>query len=272
MGQINFKQLVINGIADKLNQNDLAGYLYREFRKANTNEFYDYNTFFQNCMDVTSLLKKQLDLELRSQIEEINQYRSFYEDHTMKFSESSTLTQIERCNLALKEMDQQIEALNITKVNFDLGKLIGFKGKYLIYISDVETIESALENVKTKYLETKRDKEPAKFNSKLSNECLTKIVQHLISKEKQLSTTDAGLWLYWFNRNPLLENPTQLVWNGSATMLANVMSTICGTYQTVAAKAAFKNWKKTTVSKSGDNKSELIKELHHIILKNPQKI
>jgi hypothetical protein len=271
MEKIKFMQIVINGITDKLNQNDLAGYFYREFRKAHINELYDQTTFFQNCLDVTSIFKRQLKLEYQSQITEINRFRKNYEDYTMKFRDPSPLTQIERCDLALKEKDQQIAALDKTKVNFDLGMLIGFKGKYFIYLSDVETIESGIENAKIKCIENNEKKDPTKFKSILSDECLIKIMQLLMSKEKQLSTTDAGLWLYWFNRNPMFKNPTQLIWNGSATMLANVMSTICGIYQTVAAKTAFKEWKKGNVSKSGDNQSNLVKEINAIILINTAK-
>ncbi len=102
-----------------------------------------------------------------------------------------------------------------------------------------------------------------KFKSELSDDCLINIM-HLLVKQKELPSTDVDLWLYWFNRKSI-NNTTQLIWSGTPTMLANVMSTICGTYQRIAAKVAIKDWKDASVSMSGRRKADLIKEIEQKI-------
>jgi hypothetical protein len=138
------------------------------------------------------------------------------------------------------------------------------------YDTGVDTYISGKFNMVLEYCKTKlkAPTDQTKFDApKLSDDCLTKIMQHLVDKN-QLSKTDAGLWLYWFNRNPKFENPTQLNWSGTPTMLANVMSQICGTYQTVAAKAAIKDVKITNVSKSKYKNGAMYKAINQIMTIN----
>ncbi len=115
----------------------------------------------------------------------------------------------------------------------------------------------------------KRNNQPAKFKSNYSDESLTKIMQLLVSK-KQLAETDLDLWLYWFNRSTKYETPIQMDWIGTPTMAANVFSTICGNYQTVAAKAAFKDIKITNVSIRKDKPNTLLKRINGIIVMDKQ--
>jgi hypothetical protein len=104
-----------------------------------------------------------------------------------------------------------------------------------------------------------------KFDApKLSNDCLTKIMMHLVDK-KQLSKTDAELWLYWFNRNPLFDNPKQLKWIGSPTMLANVMSQICGNYQKSVAKNAFEPTSHTAPTMSKYKNTKMYRTINQIM-------
>jgi hypothetical protein len=63
-----------------------------------------------------------------------------------------------------------------------------------------------------------------KFNSVLSDNCLVKIMHYLISKE-QLAYTNSDLWLFWFNRKSITK-PEPLNWDGSPTMLSNVIQHI----------------------------------------------
>jgi len=63
-----------------------------------------------------------------------------------------------------------------------------------------------------------------KFQSFLSDECLIKIMQHLIQKNL-LENTNSDIWLYWFNRKSI-NNPETLKWINSNTMLSNVIQHI----------------------------------------------
>lgn len=111
-----------------------------------------------------------------------------------------------------------------------------------------------------------QQKEPQKFNSNYSDDCLKKILLYLI-KKSLMPATDAGLWLYWFNRNPKYNNPTQLKLNSkfSPTLLANVMQTICGEYQTVSAKNAIEKLKIVRPAIRNDRPNEVIKDIMQFI-------
>jgi len=155
-----------------------------------------------------------------------------------------------------------------------VGKLYPLPKKtdsFLPYVSNYDVlrpdfIEKFCNNILTI---PKENNQPAKFKSNYSDESLTKIMQLLVSK-KQLAETDLDLWLYWFNRNTKYETPIQMDWIGTATMAANVFSTICETYQTVAAKAAFKDIKITSVSIPKDRPNTLLKRINGIIVIDKQ--
>lgn len=66
----------------------------------------------------------------------------------------------------------------------------------------------------------------SKFDSDLSNDCLVNIMILLMKEKKGLEQTNSDLWLYHFNRKPY-DNPTPLTWNGTPSMLTNVIQSIC---------------------------------------------
>ncbi len=78
------------------------------------------------------------------------------------------------------------------------------------------------------------------FNTDLSDASLLKIMKLLTEMPKGLKKdTDSGLWLYWFNRNPLHATKEPLIWEGTPAKISNIIQTICKTAEADSIMAAF---------------------------------
>ncbi|MEI6751853.1 MAG: hypothetical protein WCK78_01675 [Paludibacter sp.] len=89
-------------------------------------------------------------------------------------------------------------------------------------------------------IETKVDAEGnvlPKFDSPHTDECLIKIMHHLSHKSKIINP-NSDIWLFWFGRKSL-KNPEFLLWNGSPTLLSNVIQHLCGNCISNTIKIAF---------------------------------
>jgi hypothetical protein len=105
----------------------------------------------------------------------------------------------------------------------------------------------------------------SKFKSEYSDKCLTDIMHLLIKMKKGLDKeTDAGLWLYWFNRNPKYEKVEPFKWKGSPTMISNIIQTICKTAEADVIKEAF-GVEKVKPSASEYAKIKIIKSIKQLI-------
>ena len=102
------------------------------------------------------------------------------------------------------------------------------------------------------------------FTSNLSDEALNKIFQKLCKENKLPKNTDAGLWLYWFNRNPMSTDTKQLDWEGRPSMLTNVIQQICGEADADAIMAAF-GVKKCSPTQSKHINTDIGKTIAQII-------
>jgi len=108
-----------------------------------------------------------------------------------------------------------------------------------------------------------------KFNSKLSDDCLIKIMQYLFHKKK-LDNTNSDVWLFWFNRKHI-KVPEPLKWKGTPSMLSNVIQHICGESISNTIKTAFcmKEYAKPTRKEYESGKTH--KEIEQIITISKQK-
>lgn len=66
---MDFEKIVIKGITDKNNRKSLHKYFYREFKKAEKEEFFDADEFFDGCIAVTKKwegnIQKRIDRRKR---------------------------------------------------------------------------------------------------------------------------------------------------------------------------------------------------------------
>lgn len=103
-----------------------------------------------------------------------------------------------------------------------------------------------------------------KFQSFLSDECLIKIMQHLIQKNL-LENTNSDIWLYWFNRKPI-KSPETLKWNKSNTLLSNIIQHLCGESIALTVKTAFCTKVYVKPTKRKYERSRMYKEIEQIII------
>ncbi len=76
-----------------------------------------------------------------------------------------------------------------------------------------------------------------RFDTNLSSETLNKVKNYFIRNKMLAETTDEN-WLYWFKKSDF-ENPTNLNWTDTPTMLVNCFSYICTKRYRKAIKSAF---------------------------------
>lgn len=102
-----------------------------------------------------------------------------------------------------------------------------------------------------------------KFNSSLSDDCLIKIMHYLLHKKK-LINTNADIWLFWFNRN-YIKVPMHLIWDGSPTLLSNVIQHLCGESIAATIKTAFGTTVYVKTTKKRYERCRMYKEVEQII-------
>jgi len=102
-----------------------------------------------------------------------------------------------------------------------------------------------------------------KFYTTLTDECLIKIMHHLSNKSKLLNSNSA-VWLFWFDRKPL-KTPEFLDWNGSTTLLSNVIQHLCGECIACTVKTAFNTTAFVKPTKNKYEQSRMYKEIEQII-------
>jgi hypothetical protein len=121
------------------------------------------------------------------------------------------------------------------------------KYKHNLYLFDdnksiqpvISVFESTIESeyiVKNKKTKLQHDILP-KFDTQLSDDCLIKVM-HYLAHKKKLINPNADSWFFWFNRNPL-KNTHSLRWNGSPTLLSNVIQHLCGNCISNTIKTSF---------------------------------
>ena len=102
-----------------------------------------------------------------------------------------------------------------------------------------------------------------KFKTKLSDECLIKIM-HYLSDKKKLINPNADCWLFWFNLKDV-KNPEYLIWDGSPTLLSNVIQHLCSESIAFTVKTAFNTPVYVKPTKHKYERSTMYKEIEQII-------
>ncbi|MEI8205092.1 MAG: hypothetical protein WCH34_18890 [Bacteroidota bacterium] len=102
-----------------------------------------------------------------------------------------------------------------------------------------------------------------KFKTKLSDECLFKIM-HYLSDKKKLINPNADCWLFWFNLKDV-KNPEYLIWDGSPTLLSNVIQHLCSESIAFTVKTAFNTPVYVKPTKHKYERSTMYKEIEQII-------
>lgn len=141
-------------------------------------------------------------------------------------------------------IDKLIELFSLSDIDL---LALSKKHKHNLYLFDdnkiIQPIDSVFEStIETDYIvKGKKSKLQQvilpKFDTQLSDECLIKIMQYL-SNKKLLINPNSDTWFFWFNRNPL-KNPHSLRWNGSPTLLSNVIQHLCGNCISNTIKTSF---------------------------------
>ena len=108
-----------------------------------------------------------------------------------------------------------------------------------------------------------------KFESTYSDDCLIKIMHHFSHKSK-LINPNSDVWLFWFDRKPL-RNPGFLEWNGSPTLLSNVIQHLCGSCISNTIKTAFGTDVFVKPTWKAYQSSKMYKEIERIIMISKQK-
>lgn len=108
-----------------------------------------------------------------------------------------------------------------------------------------------------------------KFQSGLSNDCLINIMHHLC-KKKKLEKPNIEIWLFWFNRK-CVRIPEPLKWEGSPTMLSNVIQHLCGESIAGTVKTAFNTTVYFKPTKDKYERGRMYKEIEQIITISMQK-
>lgn len=156
-------------------------------------------------------------------------------------------------------IDKLIELFNFFDINLIL---LAKKYSFNLYIFNEDNIEVNFPiELDNKIL--------PKFNSLLSDDCLIKIMQYF-SHKKMLDHANSDVWLFWFNRK-YIKVPEPLKWNGSPSMLSNVIQHVCGESISNTIKTAFcaKEYIKPTKNKY--EHSKMHKEIEQIITISKQK-
>lgn len=109
----------------------------------------------------------------------------------------------------------------------------------------------------------------SKFQTTLSNDCLINIM-HYLYKKKKLEKPNIEIWLFWFNRK-CVRIPEPLKWNGSPTMLSNIIQHICGESIAVTIKTAFCTTEYIKPTRKIYESSKTHKEIEQIITISKQK-
>jgi hypothetical protein len=108
-----------------------------------------------------------------------------------------------------------------------------------------------------------------KFNSSLSDDCLIKIM-HYLGNKKKLINPNVDIWLFWFNRN-YIKIPEPLIWNGSHTLLSNVIQHLCDESVAGTIKTAFYKAEYIKPTRKVYELSKIHKEIEQIIIISKQK-
>ncbi|MEI6754448.1 MAG: hypothetical protein WCK78_14935 [Paludibacter sp.] len=109
-----------------------------------------------------------------------------------------------------------------------------------------------------------------KFKTDLSVECLIRIMHYLLQKKK-LINPNVDNWLYWFNLKDInISEP--LKWNGSPTLLSNVIQQLCGECIACTVKMAFNTNIFVKPTKNKYERSRMYKEIEQIITISIKKI
>ena len=108
-----------------------------------------------------------------------------------------------------------------------------------------------------------------KFKTELSDECLIKIMHYLLRKKK-LINPNADCWLFWFNLKDI-KVAEPLKWNGSPTLLSNVIQHLCGSCISNTIKTAFGTDVFVKPTWKIYQSSKMYKEIERIITVSKQK-
>ena len=159
---MNYLEIVLQGYLNKNNRDFLNKYFYREFKKAQKENFYEADEFFNGCLDVVNFLKQDLQNKVWDRKNELLMMLEGAKNKTMpikdlqgKSVEKKRKETIEYCK---KELGSET-AHSIGGISFTVN-LIGItNGRYTgsLYISDIENIELGIRKAKLRAYEVKND-------------------------------------------------------------------------------------------------------------------
>jgi len=147
------------------------------------------------------------------------------------------------------------------------------KYKHNLYLFDdnknIQPVDSVFEStIESEYIvKNKKTKLQhlilPKFETQLSSECLIKIM-HYLTHKKKLINPNADCWLFWFNLKDV-KNPEYLIWDGSPTLLSNVIQHLCSESIADTVKTAFNTSVYVKPTKHKYERSTMYKEIEQII-------
>jgi len=167
-------------------------------------------------------------------------------------------------------IDKLIELFSYSDIDLlELSK----KHKHNLYLFNENKISKPVDSVSESAIETeyivkgKKSKLQhvilPKFETQLSSECLIKIM-HYLTHKKKLINPNADCWLFWFNLKDV-KNPEYLIWDGSPTLLSNVIQHLCGESIAATVKTAFNTSDYVKPTKHKYERSTMYKEIEQII-------
>ncbi|GEM_PF-2410005 len=217
--------LVLN---DKAKQIAYANFILRDFNKT----FHPIQTFSQS--EQNNKCKEFFKFVLNQQLIADNDQNSALSDYSLSV----------RLINHLDFIDKLIEIFSYSDIDL---LALSKKHKHNLYLFDeikiIKPVDAVFQPaIETEYI-VKRKKNKLqhvilpKFDTQLSDDCLIKIM-HYLSHKKKLINPNTDSWLFWFNLKDV-NNPEHLYWDGSPTLLSNVIQHLCGNCISNTIKTSF---------------------------------
>jgi hypothetical protein len=143
---MNYLEIVLQGYLNKNNRDFLDKYFYREFKKAQKENFYEADEFFNGCLDVVNFLKQDLKNKVLDRKKELLMGLEIAKNKTIpikdlqgKSVEQKRKETIEYCK---KELESET-AYSIGDMSFTVNLIHISNGRYTgsLYNTDIENIE-----------------------------------------------------------------------------------------------------------------------------------
>jgi hypothetical protein len=157
---MDFLDLVLKGYTNKNNREFLDKYFYREFKKAEKNQYFEPEEFFKGCFDIVESFKEELQnkvwkrkQELLMMLERARNKTSKYADLQGKTIEEKRKETIEYCE---KELESET-TYSIGSMSFTVHLMSMTSGRYLgsLYHHEIDLIETNIIKAKIRVLREK---------------------------------------------------------------------------------------------------------------------